>query len=111
VKIVREFATQPLLAKTVGVETVPSLGVMSDAEIGDWIERNVLHYYHPVGTCKMGPADDPGAVVDSRDKVHGLDGLYVADASLIPVVPRANTNIPAAVVGERVASWLIEEPS
>lgn len=111
VKIVREFAAQPSLAKTVGLETAPGLDVMSDADIGAWIENNVLHYYHPVGTCKMGPANDPEAVADARGKVHGLDGLYVADASLIPVVPRANTNIPAAVVGERIARWLIEESS
>ena len=71
----------------------------------------VVHYYHPVGTCKMGPASDPLAVVDARGKVHGLDGLYVADCSIMPVIPRANTNIPAAVVGERIAGWLATDPS
>ncbi len=54
----------------------------------------------------MGPATDPMAVVDARGKIHGLDGGYVADCSIMPVIPRANTNVPAAVVGERIASWL-----
>jgi choline dehydrogenase-like flavoprotein len=54
----------------------------------------------------MGPESDPTAVVDARGKVHGMDNLYVADASIMPVVPRANTNIPALVVGERIAAWL-----
>jgi choline dehydrogenase-like flavoprotein len=54
----------------------------------------------------MGPGSDPTAVVDVHGKVHGLDNLFVADASIMPVVPRANTNIPALVVGERISSWL-----
>jgi choline dehydrogenase len=65
-----------------------------------------VHYYHPVGTCKMGPASDPSAVVDARCRIHGLADGYVADCSIIPVVPRANTNIPAVLVGERLATWL-----
>jgi choline dehydrogenase-like flavoprotein len=56
----------------------------------------------------MGPDSDRTAVVDARGKVHGLDNLYVADASIMPVIPRANTNIPALVVGERIAAWLIQ---
>jgi choline dehydrogenase len=56
----------------------------------------------------MGPESDSTAVVDARGKVYGVDNLYVADASIMPVVPRANTNIPALVVGERIASWLTQ---
>jgi choline dehydrogenase-like flavoprotein len=55
----------------------------------------------------MGPAADPMAVVDAGGRVHGLDGLLVADASIMPVVPRANTNLPAAVVGEKIARHLL----
>ena len=65
-----------------------------------------MHYYHPVGTCKMGPESDPDAVVDARGKVYGVDNLYVADASIMPIVPRANTNLPALMVAERVAAGL-----
>jgi choline dehydrogenase len=66
------------------------------------------HYYHPVGTCAMGIDGDTGAVTDARGRVLGLENAYVADCSLIPVIPRANTNIPAVVIGERIASWLLE---
>lgn len=109
VKLARAFAAQPALSPVIGEETSPSPDVRSDAEIAAWIDANVVHYYHPVGTCKMGPASDPDAVVDARGKVHGLEGVYVADASIMPVIPRANTNVPAAVVGERIARWLADE--
>jgi choline dehydrogenase-like flavoprotein len=56
----------------------------------------------------MGPASDPTAVVDARGKVHGLDGLYVADAAIMPVIPRANTNIPVAVIAEKIAALLMQ---
>lgn len=62
--------------------------------------------YHPVGTAPMGPPDDPLAVCDGRGHVYGLTGLSVGDASLMPVVPRANTNIPTVMIGERVGEWL-----
>jgi 5-(hydroxymethyl)furfural/furfural oxidase len=55
----------------------------------------------------MGPASDPTAVVDHRGKVHGLDGLYVADAAIMPFVTRANTNIPTVVVAEKIADGLL----
>ena len=54
----------------------------------------------------MGPASDPAAVVDARGRVHGIDNLVVADSAIMPMVPRANTNVPAVVVGVRVARWL-----
>ncbi len=66
------------------------------------------HYWHPVGTCRMGPETDPGAVVDHTGKVHGLNRLYVADASVFPDVPRATTAWPTTVVGERIAVILKE---
>ncbi len=61
---------------------------------------------HPAGTCAIGHADDDQAVVDAHCKLHGLSGLYVADASVIPVLPSANTNLPTMMVAERVAAWL-----
>ena len=70
------------------------------------IRRDVAHYYHPVGTTPMGA--DPGtSVCDPRGRVRGVPGLVVADVSLIPQIPRANTNIPAVVIGERIASYLL----
>jgi choline dehydrogenase len=104
IELVREYACQSPLAELIGEEIAPTVNYKSPEDVpGD-----NLHYYHPVGTCKMGPESDPTAVVDARGKVHGVDNLYVADASIMPVVPRANTNIPALVVGERIAAWLAQ---
>ncbi|MEZ5236511.1 MAG: GMC family oxidoreductase [Acidimicrobiia bacterium] len=70
------------------------------------IRANVAHYYHPVGTCRMGPDGDAGAVCDADGRVRGLDGVVVADVSLLPTITRANTNLPAVMIGERIAATL-----
>ncbi len=101
-ELARAFAAQPPLARLIGRELPPTAG-SQDAEA---IRRTVIHYYHPVGTAKMGPASDLDAVVDSRGRVHGMENLYVADASIFPVIPRANTNLPVLVAAERIARWL-----
>lgn len=69
-------------------------------------DARLEHYYHPVGSCRMGAADDPLAVVDPRLRVRGLEQLYVADCAVMPVVPRGNTNLPAVAVGVRAAQLL-----
>jgi 5-(hydroxymethyl)furfural/furfural oxidase len=58
---------------------------------------------HPVGTCAMGQADDPMSVVDEAFRVHGIDNLFVADASVMPVIPSANTNLPTIMLAELAA--------
>src|SRR6266511_3715091 len=105
IELVREYARQAPLADLIGEEISPTVNYKAAEDV----PRDNLHYYHAVGTCKMGPESDTTAVVDARGKVHGVDNLYVADASIIPVVPRANTNIPALVVGERISAWLAQE--
>jgi choline dehydrogenase len=65
--------------------------------------------YHPVGTCKMGPRRDPSAVVDSRLRVHGIEGLRVADASIMPNVTGGNTSAPSMMIGERAAEFILQE--
>lgn len=67
----------------------------------------IVSYCHPAGTCKMGPATDERAVVDHSGKVHGVDGLYVADASIMPVITRGNINLPTAMIGARVGLGLL----
>lgn len=75
-------------------------------DLGDAaLRRDVQHYYHPVGTARMG-TDPATSVCDERGRVHGLERLVVADASVMPTVPRANTNIPTIVVAERIATML-----
>jgi choline dehydrogenase len=68
----------------------------------------MAHYFHPVGSCKMGPESDAAAVVDPSLRIHGLANAYVADCSICPAIPRANTNLPAAVIGLRAAQILAD---
>jgi choline dehydrogenase len=110
VALAREIAARPALSRLVGKEIAPDSSVATRDPLETFIRANCLHYYHPVGTCMMGPASDRAAVVDSRGRIHGLDNAYVADASIMPIIPRANTNIPALVVGERIARWLFRTP-
>ena len=75
----------------------------------DWIRRSSWTYHHPVGTCHMGPASDPSAVVDATGRVRGVEGLRVADASVMPDIPSANTHIPTLMLAERLADVLRSE--
>jgi choline dehydrogenase len=78
----------------------------SDDALDEWLDREVNTGQHLAGTCKMGPSSDPMAVVDQFGKVHGLEGLRVADASVMPDVVRANTNVTTMMTGERVADFI-----
>jgi choline dehydrogenase len=107
VRRARQIAAQSPLRELLGEETAPTTSAKTNEEIGRWVDSSVFHYYHPVGTCAMGLASEPMAVTDAQGKVHGLENVFVADCSIIPVIPRANTNIPAIVIGERIAGWLL----
>lgn len=90
---------------------VPELAAMlgSEATHGDPLD-NIVNYCHPAGTCKMGPAHDSDSVVDATGAVHGISGLYVADASIMPSITRGNPNLPIAMIGARVAAGLLDLP-
>jgi choline dehydrogenase len=88
-----------------GEEFSPGTGVQSDEQILGWIRANSQTAYHPIGTCRMGPAG-PTTVVDERLKVHGLEGLRIADASIFPTMPSGNTNAPCIMVGEKAADLI-----
>lgn len=103
----RRLAAQPALRDLLGTELNPGSPIQDDAALDEWIEGAIEHYYHPVGTCAMGPDEDSTAVTDTRGRVHGLENVFVADCSIMPVIPRANTNLPAVIVGERIAGWLL----
>jgi len=75
---------------------------------GVFARKTYDSYHHGVGTCKMGPASDPMAVVDQRLRVHGIQNLWVGDASIMPVVSRANTNLTSIMIGERLADFVQE---
>jgi choline dehydrogenase len=80
--------------------------VASDAALDHWLRRNVITMHHISGTCKMGPASDAMAVVDQYGHVHGLTGLRVVDAAILPDCPRANTNVVTMMLGERLADFM-----
>lgn len=92
--------------------------ITADAKLAEILGRVAGHgtdplsipasYCHPAGTCKLGPADDPGAVVGAAGAVHGVDNLYVADASIMPSITRGNPNLPTAMIGARIAAGLLD---
>jgi choline dehydrogenase-like flavoprotein len=84
----------------------PGPDVVGAEPLAEAVRDEVVHYWHPAGSCKMGPASDAAAVVDADLRVHGLDGLYVADASIMPAIMTGNTNMPCAVIGEKLGRAL-----
>jgi len=103
VKMMREVAAQAALKPYIEDEYAPGSGVQSDADIDAWIRRSAETIYHPVGTCRMGAAGDPMAVVDADCRVRGLSGLRVVDASVMPTLVGGNTNAPTMMIAEKVS--------
>jgi choline dehydrogenase len=106
-RITRRIMEAPALDAYRGLELAPGKEVQSDDEMLDWIMQTAETTYHPVGTCKMGA--DPMAVVDERLRVHGIAGLRVADASIMPTLTSGNTNAPSIMIGEKAAGMLLED--
>lgn len=100
--------SEPLAAQVTGREMSPGLGVpLGDRQsLASWAKSAVSTFHHPAGTCTMGSSPDSGAVTDARGSVHGIDGLTVADASIMPAVPTGTPNLPIIMVAERVARLL-----
>jgi choline dehydrogenase len=96
IRFVAGLTRHPALARYYGALLTPA----SEDDWEEHVRTSYISYYHGVGTCRMGPAADPGTVVDARLRVHGIEGLRVADASVLPTVPHANTNLAAILVGE-----------
>ena len=96
----------PIAEKTAAILGPTAELVANDEALEQFLRERVSHLVHPVGTCKMGTPEDELAVVDSQGRVHGLDGLRIADASIMPNIPRANTNLTAIMIGERIADFM-----
>jgi len=79
----------------------------NDLVIEQWIRDTVLGHWHASCTCRMGARDDPGAVTDPSGKVYGVSGLRVCDASIMPMVPCANTNISTIMIGEKISATMM----
>ncbi len=107
IRIARGIMTAPAMAKLQVREIAPGVDSRRDDEIIDWVKRAAETTYHPVGTCKMG--SDPMAVVDARLRVHGIAGLRVADASIMPTLTSGNTNAPSIMIGEKAAAMVLED--
>ncbi len=104
IELVREVMASPLLARELSGELEPGPGFFSKAALLEELPNRVHTVYHPVGTCRMGV--DDRAVVDPRLRVRGIEGLRVADASIMPSVPGGNTNAAAIMIGEKAADLL-----
>ena len=105
------FTQQKPLADLIQLVTFPDLKRrIDDAFIANLCRRRASSGYHPCGTVKMGPAADPMSVVDQHGCCHAVDALVVADASIMPGVPRANTNLTSIMIGEMVGEWIRTNP-
>jgi choline dehydrogenase len=101
--------TPPLSGLTVQ-ELYPGPRASDTADLEAAVLAQADTYHHPVSTCRMGPATDAMAVVDARANVHGVENLSVVDASIMPAIPDANTNLPTIMLAERCSAWLVGTP-
>ncbi|WP_152220975.1 choline dehydrogenase [Pseudomonas sp. SCB32] len=105
-RLVREILAQPAMRAYAGDELVPGADQTTDAQLDAWARRVTETGYHASGTCKMGPAGDPAAVVDAQLRVHGLRGLRVVDASIMPEIVSGNTNAPTVMIAEKASDLI-----
>ena len=111
IRLTREIFGQDAFARYRGEELIPGAQAQSDADLDETIREHTESAYHPCGTCKMGPADDPMAVVDPQGRVIGVDGLRVADSSIFPRITNGNLNAPSIMVGEKMADHVLGKPA
>ncbi|PTT78620.1 choline dehydrogenase [Pelomonas sp. HMWF004] len=105
-RLTRRIVAQPALAGFKPEEYRPGAQYQTDEQLAQLAGDIATTIFHPVGTCRMGRKDDPGAVVDSRLRVRGVSGLRVADASVMPTITSGNTNSPTLMIAEKLAGWL-----
>ncbi|HEY1300292.1 MAG TPA: choline dehydrogenase [Stellaceae bacterium] len=110
-KLVRRLCATPPLADFAAKELAPGQGVASDADLDAYIRATAATAHHPLGTCKMGPDDDPAAVVDPELRVRGISGLRVVDASVMPDMVSGNINAPVIMIAERAADLIRGRPA
>jgi choline dehydrogenase len=108
-RLTRRIVGQPALARYAPREVKPGLQFQSDDELARLAGDIATTIFHPVGTCRMGRADDPMAVVDARLRLRGVAALRVVDAGVMPTITSGNTNAPTLMIAERAAQWMVDE--
>ena len=103
----RKIFSQSAIHSFSAGEISPGISAQSDSELEDFARKRGGIIYHPVSTCRMG--EDPMSVVDSQLKVHGIFGLRVVDASIMPTVTTGNTNAPTIMIAEKASSMIIQD--
>jgi choline dehydrogenase len=107
VRLTREIFAQDAFVPYRGEELSPGADVQDDAAIDDFVRRSVESAYHPCGTCRMGDASDPQAVVDPQGRVIGIDSLRVVDSSIMPSITTGNLNAPTIMLAEKCADAIL----
>ena len=107
-RLTRRIVAQPALAPFAPQEFKPGVQYQSDEELARLAGDIATTIFHPVGTTKMGRADDPTAVLDSHFRVRGIHGLRVVDAGAMPTITSGNTNSPTLMMAERAAGWILQ---
>ncbi len=110
IRLTREIFGQAAFDPYRGREISPGSHVVTDEQLDDYIREHVESAYHPCGSCRMGRADDPTAVVDPECRVIGVEGLRVADSSIFPRVTNGNLNGPSIMTGEKAADHILGRP-
>jgi len=105
IRITRRIMNAGPMKEVAHDEMAPGVNLQSDDDLLEWVKHNAETTYHPVGTCKMG--NDPMAVVDDQLKVHEIEGLRVADASIMPTLTSGNTNAPSIMIGEKASRMVL----
>ena len=108
-RLTRTIMAQPALARFQPQEYKPGVQFQSDEELARLAGDIATTIFHPVGTTKMGRADDPTAVVDSHLRVRGVAGLRVVDAGVMPLITSGNTNSPVLMLAEKAARWIAQD--
>lgn len=107
IRLTREIFEQPAMKPHVKAVIQPGLELQSDADLDGFVRDHAESAYHPCGTCRMGAADDPLAVVDPENRVIGVEGLRVADSSIFPQVTNGNLNGPSIMTGEKASDHIL----
>lgn len=108
VQLAIKILEAPALAKIIKRRVLPKLGIEQDHQaLSDYVRSTAKTVFHPAGTCKMGPTTDKNAVVDEELRVRGVQGLRIADVSIMPTLVSGNTNAPAMMIGERCARFIL----